>query len=528
MAHLNHSSSSVIHRRLGQTRLQSTQRNFCFLTDVEGNLNYFHRFVEMSECLSWNANKHNPHSNQMSLVLHEDYDFVYGGDASDKGPGSIRFLKYLLQLKANYGERVQWLMGNRDLNKMRFTSELSEEALKQESVYSQSPAYWLHEGDDLKISPMEFLSQHGLANSRTNRLRWMLRNTMGSATDFEFRRDELKAMGEIPDDLITDEVVTQSYLNMVQNPDVQGSEMGTKSDHGLWTQYLRLGKLAMVIQSVLLVHGGIFGDFRNAKHQTALGYIPGQPTLTQDQLLNVEAQGGNIRQWTQELNAFAQDQIQIWEDERDNSHAFSPMPTHQDRAGNVLMDYGLTTGKPTVVTARPLEGGMPVSLRPEEVSILAKNEIKIILSGHTPHGTSPTVIPSVVSDSDMMPPTKVTTVLADTSYSHVNYIKPGIDNRGLAVSEVIVNPEDGSYFVHGVLEDETEIYYSNLDPYVGQMLSNGYFVKAKLGKKPEEDAVQIRDEIYLICKVTGYKYEYDRWTGGEIEDDLRRVETPWV
>lgn len=50
--------------------------------------------------------------------------FCYGGDCFDRGPGDIRVARLLVGLKRRYPERVFLIMGNRDLNKLRFASEL--------------------------------------------------------------------------------------------------------------------------------------------------------------------------------------------------------------------------------------------------------------------------------------------------------------------------------------------------------------------------------------------------------------------
>lgn len=55
-----------------------------------------------------------------------------GGDVCDKGGetgGSVRVTTSLVRLKCKYPDRVFLLLGNRDLNKMRFTSELAAEQM---------------------------------------------------------------------------------------------------------------------------------------------------------------------------------------------------------------------------------------------------------------------------------------------------------------------------------------------------------------------------------------------------------------
>lgn len=50
--------------------------------------------------------------------------FVFGGDAFDKGVGDLRIANMLVDLKDRHPSRVALLIGNRDANKMKLTSEL--------------------------------------------------------------------------------------------------------------------------------------------------------------------------------------------------------------------------------------------------------------------------------------------------------------------------------------------------------------------------------------------------------------------
>jgi len=56
--------------------------------------------------------------------------FIYGGDSQDKGTGDIRFVTMLLNLKEKYGERVILIIGNRDVNKLRFKVEMDPDCIE--------------------------------------------------------------------------------------------------------------------------------------------------------------------------------------------------------------------------------------------------------------------------------------------------------------------------------------------------------------------------------------------------------------
>jgi hypothetical protein len=107
-----------------------------YATDVEGNFDYWSRYVEISKVLS--------RSLSGSLELRESCHFVYGGDAVDRGTGDLRVLTDLVSLKRAYPDRVHFIMGNRDINKMRMPVELHPMSLK-----ITPKCYWVKpEADD--------------------------------------------------------------------------------------------------------------------------------------------------------------------------------------------------------------------------------------------------------------------------------------------------------------------------------------------------------------------------------------------
>ena len=171
-----------------------------YVTDVEGNLDYFFQFVQHSHVLTiqyWDTKT-------LILALQEESYFVYGGDAVDKGPGDIRLVRALVALKRRYPRRVYLLVGNRDLNKLRFVSELSPDELTR-PLSEILPPHW----DPTAPSFLEYLThnqqqQHNenpednvninnnttnmdlqTLNTRTNRLQYMLTHTLGCPNTFE-------------------------------------------------------------------------------------------------------------------------------------------------------------------------------------------------------------------------------------------------------------------------------------------------------------------------------------------------------
>ena len=93
----------------------------------------------------------------------DDAIFVFGGDSQDKGIGDISFTKLLLELRQKYPGRVQFIIGNRDANKLRLSTELSEKAIRDPQVLiDKSFPYW--DIEDKRLTPQMFLDQNKAEN----------------------------------------------------------------------------------------------------------------------------------------------------------------------------------------------------------------------------------------------------------------------------------------------------------------------------------------------------------------------------
>ena len=79
-----------------------------YVTDVEGDLDYWSRYCALSRVLQ-------PGRALDDLALRDNCHLVFGGDSVDKGDGDLRFLHSLLQLKRRHPDRVHLLLGNLSL-----------------------------------------------------------------------------------------------------------------------------------------------------------------------------------------------------------------------------------------------------------------------------------------------------------------------------------------------------------------------------------------------------------------------------
>jgi len=509
-----------------------------FITDVEGNWEYFLSFVEQSAALSLRGILTD---GSADVEIQDGWQLVFGGDAVDKGGkvgGSVRFVVTMLRLKRKYGDRVTIILGNRDLNKMRITSELAdEEELSWERLADVPGPYWVppakNEGGPKKYIEARITKQKGKTgnadevvpvptdeelraeNTAFNRLKWMLEKTFGAAGEEERRRAELAVME--PDGVpISDEEVVASFVESVQ-------------PGGWMREYLKVGVLAAVIEGSLYVHGGIVGSFSDGSTDN-LGCIPGMSERVAD-----------VNTWVNQLNAWKSAQIANWE----LQPTYTKRPTCPEdftddcRGGQAIMNYvtgGVGCG-PSVISGRHLDkSGMPKPLEPELCKRLKAVGIHRLVLGHTPHGNCPTIIQSGEADNG----TSFVIVMADTSYSDMK----ATDNRGSGCSTVNVM-NDGCIYVTGVLptlagEEPPDwsgkqiMYTIPADPaqneleVVGRVEPEQCLTVVEGGDPPHRRFVKARfaagDQV-LMCHVSGFLVEYSIITTSEARD-MFQMQTP--
>jgi hypothetical protein len=451
-----------------------TECTFC--SDVEGNLDHFHRYITYNKVLKWTDDT------KTALKFTDDHTmFVYGGDSQDKGIGDIRFVKLLLDLKKQYGERVQLIIGNRDENKIRLCSELAPECIDDPGVLIDTAyPYWESERNR-KNTPAAFYKLNNIENSPANRLKWILKHSMGAEGAFDRRRKELAILGGCAENAIADDAVVKSYRD----------ECDPKSPDNFMLQYLREAKIAYVFGKTIFVHGAL--NPRN------IGTVPGTDLVEK-----------HLPTWVDSLNAWAKQELAAFEN---NPYAGK---TSGSRAGAGLIDYGsgaAGNGGRTVMSADFLKDDnsnhIPVAVQ----LYMLDNKIETVLSGHKPYGDSPNVICTG----------GVKAISADTSYSEMSAMSEwGEDNRGTTcVNEVIVDLE-GVCTVRGkckalVAENttsndskEAEFEYTlggaGGDKFVGRQLPDKHWIKIKMKSLPE----------YITCFGEGYNLHLTRKTEDEL------------
>lgn len=484
-----------------------------YVTDVEGNLDYFLRFVEESKVLD--VEKGDLWSTSVTLSLRENCYFVYGGDAVDKGPGDIRMVRALVDLKRRYPNHVYLLVGNRDLNKLRFTAELSDDDIAR-PIHDIPPPHWDPKAPTLK----EFLEQNlkdevnqsaktiECLNNRVNRLHYLLEHTLGCPETFGFRRDELSLLSGRPQQEISDEEVVDSFIHEVEHLD------------GSLRQYLEVADVAVCIGNTLFCHGAV--------DQATMKFIPSVETKFENPPSKPPPADeiDNVQEWTKALNNYLRHGLgdfqsrPHWNKERTTRGgealmALQNRPAMWGRSiiSNCYGDGGcITTDEAARIRNEPQRKDMErtnplafekVSSDPMDQRVadwLLKDGIQRVVVGHKPTGDCPAVLSALY--------TGVEIVSADTSFSDTS----AGDNRGkaLALVEIIgASSTDNSLELSGFLRNGSRYstVFVRLHP-EGVDISSG---DPNLGKRVGEEGWWIKSAVdgqYHLTRGNGRKVEY--------------------
>ena len=313
--------------------VRSHARIFSSINEKKGDKDYLQRYVNRSKILTFSKRRRRPQEKDgldtttttTTRATTSDYfyfpydhciDFVklptttsvtdqpttmliHGGDIWDKGGYDLYVIRQLLDLKRRYPDRVHFIMGNRDVNKLRILQELglphpasqpsstatehSQVQHQQEERTSDSTTstnasgnvpfhtglWWLQGtgivGDpecirNSMVDDTSTTSSSSCAVPSTtpaDRLQWLLSRTMGSPNAFEYRKEELVWEKQ---QLKQQEQQQERYNNSndeVYDDDVVQSYRTSCHPNGEMGQFLSQSQLALRIGQVLFVHGAI-------------------------------------------------------------------------------------------------------------------------------------------------------------------------------------------------------------------------------------------------------------------------------
>jgi hypothetical protein len=537
-----------------------------YVADVEGHWDYFLEYVQRSKVLDWEEqDNHNKNFSSTTgitfqmLKLRPNTHFIYGGDSVDKGPGDIRLCRALVSLKKRYPDRVHLLVGNRDLNKLRFASELSDEDMSRPIDDIKRP-FWDPDAKSYKEHLEEILQTCDCTldqlNTKAERLRWMLKHTLGCPDTFEFRREEISIFKDeygcypphsethgsspVHTDGTRASDVNGDTTEVTDDDVVNSFEYEINHPEGSLRQYLHHASIAAIIGNTIFVHGAIdrltmrFVPSKHSKFELPTSPPPAfsEPSIetTDGTMIN------DVHEWVQSLNEYLQEGLRdfesrpYWNEERTSRGgeallAIQNRPSMWGRSvvcnsyadgGVVATDHAEEQRRQALRVAEeelnPLafEGIASNVFDQEPADWLLAHGIKRIVVGHKPTGDCPAVLSSAY--------TGVEVCSVDTSFARRRDISTGEKSnrfgvhRGDAIALVEIAGSDSHnncLEISGTLADGTE--YSSTHPLIGnhketktgdsilgRRTSDGWWIKAS-----------VSPGRYHLCKGNGRTVEYD-------------------
>jgi len=455
-----------------------------YFTDIEGDKFYLDRYVDNSKILTWIPNeetKDKPKSMMYSSSNQESsfpYDrridfshsnsiLVFGGDLWDKGGFDLYVTRQLLDLKRRYPDRVVWVLGNRDINKLRMTQELGLPSSSQKVPYHPGLTWFRNSGRvGDPNGPLPSMDPG-------ERLKWILGNTMGSPDAMEHRRREL--LWESRGCQEADSKCIDGQENTISDLEIVRSYQESCHPNGEMGRFLSEGLLAAKVGPILFVHGSLpltKDTMKEAKekdqsiwddltfcmpwiNKTHHEYDKEHKFATASDL------GVNsIEDWLGAVNKFCVQNVEAWkkhtlemeqEEEQEQEEStdeelneeqkeaskekiwayragYGNGPSYSGTHYSDLVQYGMGmipggTKNPTVVYNSFTPEGMPTYFLPSEESetdshpsdvaictreFFEQSPLQLILTGHKPQGDMPS--PIKVDGSSWV-------ICADTSYS---------------------------------------------------------------------------------------------------------------
>jgi hypothetical protein len=300
---------------------------YIFASDFEGNYLKWERMITENPDLFG--------VDESGLTLKEGYHFVCGGDVTDRSPGGLRLLTTLLKLQERYPDRVTFLVGNRDINKLYLLRYLSPEYMSSE--YNESQRDFI-----AALSP-----EQRKASKRVLITRWLF-HRLNAATNFEDRRVELALLHKR---YFSDEEVVDSFVQDVRKD-------------GLLFEYLMQAQVMLLAGENIFVHGAI--------NPVNYGFVT-----------NTQAAFEDLRVWAAELNAWYKVVVSYLPG--------AEFIEEKNVALNDLLWYGGTGSKGrSVIYARYSDARGNQTLPEAQLrALLFRQGFRRVGVGHTPTGLAP-------------------------------------------------------------------------------------------------------------------------------------------
>lgn len=330
-----------------------------------------------------------------------DTKLVFGGDLMDRGPHTIRLMKFISNLKQKYPDRVALIWGNRDLNKLSFAADREEKMMQlQDGKYREYLS--------AKYNSMDLAERNGKTleslNTAENQVTFWAEQ-YGLTKAIEFHQQELR---EIRKAEVTYSEAAIDFADMISNPKRE------------FFNYIRLGQLVHSEGTVVYLHGGL---------PAQNGFVPDSSTIHD-----------NFDSWQRDINSWAKEQI--------NDFIKGLSQGQLGGRGRKLIFYGDALFDSTIKKVWNHDNSVIYGPRfkedsnfrlPNESTLqwLKENGKTMVVLGHSPAGN----IPTPLRGQDIF------YVMADTSYS-----PNGVNTRITIDGEQIR--------VNGLLENGSAIDYT--------------------------------------------------------------------
>ncbi|MDX1902464.1 MAG: metallophosphoesterase [Gammaproteobacteria bacterium] len=439
------------------------------LTDTEGTKNFFEA-IQKSSVLGYY-----PKDGLSFHRIPERAHFIFNGDLLDRGKFGFDHLRLLTQFKLNYPDQVTLIAGNRDINKIRLSTELDKSQIRERLLHCESPRWVSHQTRPLDTVAGQDINALTDEECQLIYLKWMLKDTMGSPHAFRYMREALEA--ENPQKTITDKDILNRFLQET-SPD------------GPMGEYLSLTQLIEVIPgtSVLTLHGGLM--------PTNIGRTP---DMKADEPM-IE----NIYEWAHRYNQWYQQQIQLWR-EKKTPFSLQPASTPLDTISLPLIPRSIVVGNMLDDHGRFNSPSIEIE------KYLIRNKISLVLTGHNPYGDHPAILRGH---------NNVLFVSNDTCYADAHFTDPD-DTRGgaLHTTEIIADEQLTKIFIQARLSDETETQTELTitpegiigDPYIGKVLADHRLVQCRLASGD-----------YRLIEKSGKNMHYSTITANQLEQELTK------
>lgn len=467
------------------------QAKILHITDNEGTP-FFFDSLKKSSIVKYQSDK----GLTFQKTKGEPY-FVFGGDATDRGPYDLATLELLLDFKRRHPDNVFLLAGNREIKQNRFKVELAENLIRQRLLHTTPPRWrpplvpsvpleyvktaMQAAGKNAEDSQaiQDYVASLSIAQCQLIYLRWMLEKNMGCLRTFRYRREEIQK--RLQKENVSDEEVLQSFLQEV-------------APHGLISEYFQNSQLGVIIPDtqVLAIHGALTPE--------NFGRVPDMAPAEKPLASAVE--------WLNRFNAWYKIQIQKWLDY---------VPTELTQPGFSALDESVVPipGKIKYIVTADMLGKERefIGVSPLVSQYLFNNKINVVLMGHQPCGDHPAIFRSASQP--------ILFIENDTGYAKGDLSNPD-DTRGKACHTLEITADAMQTHIHiqAILLDGVAVTTDLTvtaekitgDKYIGKVLPDNFLVQCRLA-----------DGNYRLANQKKYQVSYSVVSEHELKNKLESL-----